>query len=94
MLAALGQVSVLRPFTLCVSRLVLRFPFSSGWSGGVGATGWTKPSRLSRLYCRAQSQTGGSGGSDVSEEESGPSMSLQPLTGVYNWPTFCQEFKK
>lgn len=28
--------------TLCVSGLVFRLPLSSGWSGGVGGTGWVK----------------------------------------------------
>lgn len=57
--------------TLCVSGLVLRFPLSNGWNGGVGGTGWVKWSCLCLLYCNAQSHTGGRGGSDGSEEESG-----------------------
>ncbi len=68
--------------TLCESGLVLRLPLSSGWRGGIGGTGWVKRSRLCLLYCRAQSHTGGRGGSDGSEDESGWSTSLQPLTGV------------
>lgn len=75
--------------TLSVSGLVFRLPLSSGCSGGTGDTGWVKRSRLCLLYCRAQSQTGGSGGSDASAAASGWSVSLQPFTGVYDCPRFC-----
>lgn len=77
--------------TLSVSGLVFRFPLSSGCSGGTGETGWVKWSRLCLLYCRAQSQTGGNGGSDESATASGWSVSLQPFTGVYDCPRFCMD---
>lgn len=57
--------------TLRVSGLVFRLPLSSGCSRATGKTGWVNRSRLCLLYCRAQSQTEGSGGSLASEGESG-----------------------